>query len=261
MKKLRKYLKYCYQTFFICFLVFCFLYEYFPLYYRYISKLEVKENDVRDIKEEYSGNSIAYFHIVDFSEQFDVGLVRWNKDTINLCYIGEYNKQDIECLENYILLINDLLKDKIVLRLRDINNSKLNNTQIKILYMPENFKLHNVNAQGETSPFFNGFTNEIKEAVIFVTNHENQKRRNKIVIHELLHALGFMGHPNSMWYADSFLSYESFTVDSMPCYEAEALKLLYDKRIPNHYSKEKSHKQFLPIKVYFDDLELYFNPL
>lgn len=74
---------------------------------------------------------------------------------------------------------------------------------------------------------------------IYKFDHKNLKKR--VVFHELLHAIGFAGHPTSL-YENTFLSDEKLNpdmfTDSLLFFEAEAIKMLYDKRLPNHLTRE-----------------------
>ena len=214
----------------------------------------IKQQDIINIKSEYSGESLFYFGQCAFDEKFDFGLCRWVKDTVTFSINGDYSEEDSICLFSTIEIINKSSNLKLV-----PSKYKFWFSDIKIIFAP----FMDDKRYGATANSFNVFNN-ITESIIFVlhNNQKQQNRRNKVIMHELLHAIGFLGHPNSYLgdpniylIGDAILSSKFDCLDSMPSYEKEAIKLLYDKRIPKHYTKEKFSKQFLPLKVY----DKYFN--
>ncbi len=222
--------------------------EYSSLYYVYVDENEIKTETAEEIIEEYSGECMSYFISAAFSPYFDRGLMRWEKENVFVGICGDNKNSDILYLRKAINLVNNsLLSIKFIV----VDTCKFN-TDIKLFFL--NKAPINNSVFGKCATFCYGSTNEIKEAVIFIYNIKNKDIRNRVIMHEFLHSIGFKGHPKGLFdythLSDIYLMPQELNLNDISLVEREGIKLLYDKRLPKYYSRKSFYKQFTlsPVK-------------
>ncbi len=215
-----------------------FINDYGGIYF-YFKKVLIEKDDINNIINEYSDECFYYFLPATFSEKRPLGLVRYEKEEVLISLLGGYSSEDFEYVKTAVNMLNSAIGyDKFLFC--DLNIIK---SDIILIYIPKYIKNKSF---GKTSKNINSLSGEIKSSMVFVYDCDNQSFKNRVVMHELLHAIGFSGHPGSLC-ENSFLSDKNYNIEldayKMVEYEAEAIRLLYDKRLPNHLSRETFLRQ------------------
>jgi len=209
-------------------------YEYTGLYYIFIQKKKIEPENVNGIIQDYSGECASYFSAA-FNEKYEVGLMRFGEGVVCVSALGSFDDVDVKYLRTATEILNKAIGEEKF----EVVDYSIINTNISVIYLP----LPQIGNEpfGKCSKLLNSFTNEIKFASIYIYKIEQINFRKRVVMHELLHAIGFGGHPPSLFdktfLTDKNLNPDIYT-DSLLFFEAEAIKMLYDKRLPNHLTKD-----------------------
>jgi hypothetical protein len=214
--------------------VFWITYEYAGLYYIYIQKKKIEPESINGIIHDYSGECVSYF-LAAFNEKYEMGLMRFGESVVYVSAMGDFDEEDVSYLKTATGMLNKALGEE---KFKVIDYSIIK-TDIPVVYLPYS-RIKN-GPYGKCSRQYNSFTNEIKFASVYIYKIEQINFRKRVVMHELLHAIGFGGHPISLFdntfLTDKNLNPDIYT-DSLLFFEAEAIKMLYDKRLPNHLTRE-----------------------
>src|ERR1035437_1858222 len=187
------------------------------------------------IASHYSVSEINFFYEMYFKDAKDakIKLVRWQKDIF--FYIeGDTLLGDRKLILNASERINSI---KLPIRIKEVKKKKEANL---IIRSGSNAAL---NLDSLTPAItIKHWTNKIDSALIVISNENRLQFRSSILLHELLHVMGFMSHVKTVSNSimQSVVTSDNILTDN----DVRALKLLYEPIWPYPYNKQDFERDF-----------------
>jgi hypothetical protein len=181
-----------------------------------------REERINNIVSNYTISDLRYFSEV-FSSHNDknIKFARWRKD-IKYFVVGNPKSSDVDLIDSVLATFNGLS-----LPVKIIKSDSLNDSNLKINFFEFSDSGKPMNRQGYTSLEVIG--SSIISAEMFLSNRVSKS----LIVHEMLHAFGLIGH--CLFNTDDVL-YLSAGNNILSSSNINSLKILYSKYLPRGYS-------------------------
>ena len=186
-----------------------------------------KELNLPQIQSSNNKEILKYFEDVGFNEK--MRLKKWETD-IMVSVSGKYEKYDIQSIDDFIKVFNELSNDIKMKRVEKGGNVIITFGEDKI-FNPKGY----VGLCSKRGPFI--FSNEITSAKILIAPILGAKQRRKTIHHEMLHAIGLDDSKNiyanyNMLGVNKFNSIDDFENQTQEIQSSEldkwAIRILYN---------------------------------
>lgn len=185
---------------------------------------------------------LVYFNEIGFNEKNI--LKKWETDII-VSVFGKYDENDIQSIDEFIGIFNELSNDIKMKRNDNKGNVTINFGEDKS-FNPKGY----VGLCSKKGQFF--FSNEITSAKILISPIIGAKQRRKTIHHEMLHAIGLKDSRKSyvsysMLGVNVFNSIDDYENQTQDIQSSEldkwAIQILYNKDIRPGLRKDDFNKQ------------------
>lgn len=202
----------------------------------FLSSCEVQTKPDKSIISRFKEIERVYFIESAYEKKFDF-ILKWNRPVISYSINGVFNDKDITFIKetlNNISTIKGLPKFQFSKGIGDmIFYMPTDPNDVQVLYEDEATAI-----RGLMQPVLISNDGYFQSVKIYIKPKQASLDTQITIHHELMHALGLMGHPKSSFKQSSALGVRYFTLNNsdtispiIPKLDSSALILLYNKHI------------------------------